>query len=321
MKRFRFLNISLISFILILTMTFPGFAATKKAIKSVTIRATYTDYEAEDSDDESGIEIVSSGTGYELDHYEIENMEEVWSEGTTPVATVYLTAKDGYYFSITKASQIKLQRCKYKSAARQDSSTTLVVTVELTDVQKKVGEVEELTLNDDGKASWGEVNNAGSYEIRVFRNDTRVASETVNDTTFDISPYLTRGGSYRYRIRAIHKADANVRGEWAESNDIYLSDEKAKANREAAEAAESAGEWIQDASGWRFRLPDGTFVTNAWRRINKNWYYFLPDSHIARGWAQVDGAWYYFDPATGAMWVNTTTPDGYTLGIDGRRAE
>lgn len=321
MKKYRLLSLFFISLLLTACIAVTGFAATKKGIKSVTIKAACTDYESEDMDDDSAIEIISSGTGYDLEHFEVENPDEVYEGTANPVVNVYLTARDGYYFNITKASQIKLSKCKYKTASRQDSSTTLVVTVELTEIKKTVGNIEEINLEDSGKATWEEVFNAGSYELRIFRNDSRVGSVTVDTNSYDIASYFTREGSYLFRVRAIHKADQSVRGEWAESNSIYLNAEKAKANREAAEAAESAGDWIADKGSWKFRLPDGTFVTSAWRRINKEWYYFLPDSHIARGWAQVDGAWYYFDPTTGALWVNTTTPDGYTVGIDGRRAE
>lgn len=321
MKKYRLLSLLFISLFLTACMAVSGFAATKKGIKSVTIKAVCTDYEAEDMDDDSAIEIISSGTGYDLGGFEVENPEEFYDGTANPVVKIFLSAHDDYYFNITKASQIKLSKCKYKTAARQDSSTTLVVTVELTEIKKTVGDIEELNLEDNGKATWGEVYNAGSYEVRVLRNNSRVGSLTVDITSCDISPYLTREGSYSYKVRAIHKADQSVKGRWIESNSISVDEDRAKANREAAEAAESAGEWIADRGSWKFRLPDGTFVANAWRRINKQWYYFLPDSHIARGWTQVEGAWYYFDPTTGALWVNTTTPDGYTVGIDGRRAE
>lgn len=321
MKKYRLLSLLFLSLFLTACMAVSGFAATKKGIKSVTIKAVCTDYEAEDMDDDSSIEIVSSGTGYDLEQYEVENPEDVYDGTANPVVKIYLSAHDGYYFNITKASQIKLSKCKYKTAARQDSSTTLVVTVELTEVKKTVGTIEEISLEDSGKATWEEVYNAGAYELRIFRNDSRVGSVTVDVPFYDISSYFTREGSYLFKVRAIHKADQSVRGEWTESGTVYVDGNRAKANREAAEAAESAGEWIADRGNWKFRLPDGTFVANTWRRINKQWYYFLPDSHIARGWTQVEGAWYYFDPTTGALWVNTTTPDGYTVGIDGRRAE
>ena len=302
-----------------------AFAATKKPIKSVTITAhcTITAGAAMDDEDSGGeITIEAAGTGYDLDNYEVVNESNGWEGGEIPEVIVYLAAKDGYYFNITKASQIKLRGCTYKSAARQNSSTTLAVTITLNEIKRAIGEVEEMKLSDKGVCSWEPIDGAGSYEVRFMRDESRVGGiQTVQGTSLDCGQYLTRGGVYHYQIRAVHEADPNVKGPWADSPDIYVSDAQAKEYREAAEAAESAGDWIQDKNGWRFRLPDGTFVANAWRKINKEWYYFLPNSYMARGWTQINGAWYYLDPATGAMWCNTTTPDGYTLGIDGRRAE
>ncbi len=319
-KRSLFILLLLIG-ILSVGVAFSASAASKKAIKSVTIRASYTSAATDDFDDIGEAEIIASGTGYELESYETENPDEVMEGTAKPVVKIYLSARDGYYFGITKASQIKLQKCKYKTAARQNSSTTLVVTVELTDIKLSIGNVEELELADSGKAKWEEIFNAGSYDVRVFRNGSRIASDTVTGTEYDISPYYLKEGSYSLRVRPSHKSDSKIKGEWAESNEVYLTEQQAKDNREAAERAESAGDWISDKGGWKFRLPDGTFVANAWRKINKQWYYFLPDGHMATGWTQIEGSYYYFDPSNGVLWVNTTSPDGYTIGIDGRRVE
>ena len=322
----------ILAIVMVISFATSAFAATKKPIKTVTITAKYIMSSGSDEfneDEDEGFVISASGTGYEFENYESKG-EEFYDEDDTgsshsagdPEIVIYLAARDGYYFNITKASQIKLRGCTYKSAARQNSSTTLAVTVVVTDVERAIGEVEEMKLSDKGVCSWEPVGGAGSYEVRFMRDTTRVGgTQTVQGTSLDCGQYLIRGGTYHFQIRAVHADDPTVKGDWADSPDIYVSDAQAKEYREAAEAAESAGDWIPDKNGWRFRLPDGTFVANAWRKINKEWYYFLPNSYIARGWTQIDGSWYYLDPATGKMWVNTTTPDGYTLGIDGRRAE
>lgn len=316
MNKVKAFIFSIVTFSMVFCMAFVGFAA-DKAIKSVTIRVSYSEYEQENPDDESGIDIQASGTGYYLGQYEITNLEQVWN-GANPEMTIYLEANDGYYFNITQASQIKFQGCTYKSAKRQASSTVLVVNVTVDQVKRSVDEVEDIVLTQEGKATWEPLGNVSGYEVRVFRNGSYVTAAPVTGTEFNISPYLIRGGSYAVKVRGVHKIDANIKGEWAESEDIYISDEQAKANLEAAEAAESAGDWIQDAKGWRFRLPDGTFVTCAWRKINKEWYYFGTDSYMQVGWVQYDGSWYFMDPVLGSMWYNKTTPDGYSIGIDGR---
>ena len=57
-----------------------------------------------------------------------------------------------------------------------------------------------------------------------------------------------------------------------------------------------AGEWKQEGSSWKYQNDDGSFITNNWQWIN--------------------GKSYCFD-ANGVMYVNTTTPDGYTVNADG----
>ena len=38
---------------------------------------------------------------------------------------------------------------------------------------------------------------------------------------------------------------------------------------------------------------------------------------MALGWKSIQGSWYYFN-ADGSMMTNSTTPDGYTIGSDGK---
>ncbi|WP_320972469.1 hypothetical protein [Enterocloster bolteae] len=59
-----------------------------------------------------------------------------------------------------------------------------------------------------------------------------------------------------------------------------------------------ASQWIQDSTGWKVQLDDGTYLTNAW--------YQSPESGL-----------YYYLGADGYMLTSTTTPDGYQVGADG----
>ena len=60
-----------------------------------------------------------------------------------------------------------------------------------------------------------------------------------------------------------------------------------------------AGQWQtgQDTNKWRYQNDDGSWA--------------------ADGWQQIDGAFYYFD-GEGWMLSDTTTPDGYQVGADGK---
>ena len=112
----------------------------------------------------------------------------------------------------------------------------------------------------------------------------------------------------------------------------------------------SGGQWVQDEKGWWYKRPDGSYPKNSWGYEAYNgksyWYYFLDSGYMATGWVDVNGSkyylfsnsdgwkgrmltgwqWidgncYYLDPQgqnEGALYRNTTTPDGYAVDAEGR---
>ena len=112
----------------------------------------------------------------------------------------------------------------------------------------------------------------------------------------------------------------------------------------------SGGQWIQDEKGWWYKRPDGSYPKNSWGYEAYNgksyWYYFLDSGYMATGWVDVNGSKYYLFPnsdgwkgrmLTGWQWIdgncyyldpqgqnegalyrNTTTPDGFTVDTEGR---
>ena len=112
----------------------------------------------------------------------------------------------------------------------------------------------------------------------------------------------------------------------------------------------SGGQWIQDEKGWWYQRPDGSYPKNSWGYEAYNgksyWYYFLDSGYMATGWVDVNGSKYYLFPnsdgwkgrmLTGWQWINgncyyldlqgqnegalyrnTTTPDGFTVDQEGR---
>ena len=112
----------------------------------------------------------------------------------------------------------------------------------------------------------------------------------------------------------------------------------------------SGGQWMQDEKGWWYKRPDGSYPKNSWGYEAYNgksyWYYFLDSGYMATGWVEVNGSKYYLFPnsdgwkgrmLTGWQWIdgncyyldlqgqnegalyrNTTTPDGFTVDQEGR---
>lgn len=74
--------------------------------------------------------------------------------------------------------------------------------------------------------------------------------------------------------------------------------------------------WCLDTKGWWYQYSGGSYPVNSWQQIDGKWYCFGQDGYIRCGWIDWNGRWYYTD-ASGAMLVNTRTPDGYYVGGDG----
>lgn len=102
----------------------------------------------------------------------------------------------------------------------------------------------------------------------------------------------------------------------------------------SAHAAQTSGDFVQDAQGVRWMNPDGTFLENSWlevaglrchldqngyvqvglTEIDGKFYYLYPG--IVSGWQQIGDGIYYFQ-ADGTMAVNAVV-DGFVLGSDGK---
>ena len=112
----------------------------------------------------------------------------------------------------------------------------------------------------------------------------------------------------------------------------------------------SGGQWVQDEKGWWYKRADGSYPKNSWGYEAYNgksyWYYFLDSGYMATGWIEVNGSKYYLFPNSdgwkgrmltgwqwidgncyyldpqgqneGALYKNTTTPDGYAVDAEGR---
>ena len=110
--------------------------------------------------------------------------------------------------------------------------------------------------------------------------------------------------------------------------------------------------WQQNGGNWSY-YEDNSAVTD-WKKINGTWYYFDGNGVMTTNWQKVSGAWYYMDNSgamqtdwkkisnawyyfnadgvmqenrwvgdyylgsSGAMLMNTTTPDGYRVDASGK---
>lgn len=78
----------------------------------------------------------------------------------------------------------------------------------------------------------------------------------------------------------------------------------------------SGNHWCLDTKGWWYQYSNNNYPVDSWQLIDGKWYCFGQDGYIRCGWIDWNGKWYYTD-ASGAMWTNGRTPDGFYVGGDG----
>ena len=174
--------LGLLAGVLAASLAVPSYAASRKPIKSIalTIKANIqpdTDFGQEE------IEIESNSNKYSVGGYDILNDDFEWRDDSVPRIQITLTAEEDYYFQSLPKDKITLKGgATFLKATRQDSSSTLLMDVELPSLQTAIRDVENLKLSDNGIATWDAISAAGSYEVRIYRDDKAVGASMVVDT-------------------------------------------------------------------------------------------------------------------------------------------
>lgn len=129
----------------------------------------------------------------------------------------------------------------------------------------------------------------------IMKNGYYAASTWIQDTD---------GNWYHFDMAAYMDTDTTTPdGYYVDANGVWDGNSTKLAatnypNLGPGGSADTIKEGWEDAGGiWKYKLADGSYVTNAWKQ----------DSN---------GKWYYFNEAS-LMVVNQNTPDGYYVGNDG----
>ena len=81
--------------------------------------------------------------------------------------------------------------------------------------------------------------------------------------------------------------------------------------------------WTKTPSGWYYLDTTGLMKTGWLQDVDGKWYFLdtaksIQEGKMLTGWNWIDGYCYYFDIQSGALLVNTITPDGYKVNADGK---
>ena len=218
----------------------------------------------------------------------------------------------------------------------------------------KIGKYRFLIKDTDdnyGEGTEFYVNNE-RYEIRpVIANEDLVADTRITSPIFDVKPAETKStkGSTSSSGGSSSGSSGSGGSSGGGSGSFKVSS-SLSGQVLGVDRSLSGGQWIQDEKGWWYKRPDGSYPKNSWGYEAYNgksyWYYFLDSGYMATGWIEVNGSKYYLFPnsdgwkgrmLTGWQWIdgncyyldpqgqnegalyrNTTTPDGYTVDLEGR---
>ena len=104
---------------------------------------------------EEEIEIETSNSRFSVDGYDILNDDFEWRDDSVPKIRITLTADDDYYFQSLPKDKVTLKGgAQFLKASREDSSSTLLMDVELPSLSTSIRDVENLKLSDNGIATW-----------------------------------------------------------------------------------------------------------------------------------------------------------------------
>ena len=220
----------------------------------------------------------------------------------------------------------------------------------------KIGKYRFLIKDTDdnyGEGTEFYVNNE-RYEIRpIIANEDLVADTRITSPIFEVKPTEKKsiGGSTGSSSGSSSSggSSSGSGGSGGGSGSFKVSS-SFSGQVLGVDRSLSGGQWVQDEKGWWYKSADGSYPKNSWGYEAYNgksyWYYFLDSGYMATGWVEVNGSKYYLFPnsdgwkgrmLTGWQWIdgncyylepqgqnegalyrNTTTPDGYAVDAEGR---
>lgn len=292
-------------------LSIPGMAADdKKRVGNVKLQVSCDEPEADQPVGDVSVTVPDSAP-YQVDSAVFYDTDDTdWDRGEIPVIRVELSIKasmsDSYYFAYTSKSKFNISGChgEYKSAKVLDGGSGLRVDIKLRRVSGPLSDIEDIYWNHK-TAIWDEVDDADEYEVKLYRNDGSLTTIRTINNSYDFYPYMTSPGDYSFKVRAISGSD-DSKSSWTDqseychisSRDVYTGAPPTSQNYDGTG-------WIQDQTGWWYRMPDGGRAVNRWLYVDNNWFHFNSNGAMETGWIYVDNNWFYLntisDGTKGAM--------------------
>lgn len=147
-------------------------------------------------------------------------------------------------------------------------------------------------------AAWEYDGNYSRFYVKVYRDGSEIATDSVAATRIDLGSYMTRVGYYTFQVRAYYRGEYS---QWSGESRAHYAGSGSTSPvinhiSEGSGPRSGTGQWLagQDGSGrWWYRHADGTYTRNNWESIGGKWYYFDGDGWMRMGWINWNGGTYY----------------------------
>ena len=200
------------------------------------------------------------------------------------------------------SSNVSVSKGTLVKAEVKDSGYYLELTVKMNSVNGSFDMPQSADWGaSKGTAAWT-VNtvDSGVHDIICYRGSSVVKKLTnYRGTSYNFYPYMTREGSYTYKIRTVADPDSKVgkSSEWLESGECYISaDEVSDGTGQTTADENGAGQGSVTVSNAQYPNGTGNAVAAGWLEQNGYTYFIYPDVNYAKsGWMKLDGKWYMFD--------------------------
>lgn len=322
-KRGRILGILLMVCMLTVGTSMITFGATK-TVTSISIRVG-TDTQAGETLNEnisvySNTTMAQSGTygATNSNRYYLQDAE--WITSTTRAMTVgeeprmklRLAIEDtNYAFRGTYSSgNVSVKGGTFMSA-KKDSQGRLEITVRLDGIKGAYNPPLDAGWKESGygRAEWtidekNQSMTSGYYDVYLYRGSAVVKKlEAYQGTSYNFYPYMTKKGTYSYKVRTVPFTDAQKKygqkSVWLDSDEVYIDEShvsdgtgQVDGNGVSTGVTGQVG-WVQADGTWYYRYPDGSYQTDSWLKLNNKWYLFDKDGRMLTGWQTKDGLGYF----------------------------
>lgn len=179
--------------------------------------------------------------------------------------------------------------------------------------------------------TWDMAEDRTSYTVILYKGTTKVGSKQVGGGgRFDFSTFINskKGGSGVYHFVVYPTKggmDLKIESETLEVTSAMATAISNRIQKERKEAiAATGGGWVHGPGNyWIYYDKEGNQLKNCWVESNGHKYYLDKSGIMLMGWQAISNAYYYFEPKgtverpLGALWVNTTTPDGSRVDENG----